>query len=119
MKYTLALLINSTFSLAIALSEIQQGNQGSVKGMQLLVTSVFRTPRWPHLSPYQEKQKKPKPKQKKAIYRENKIHSHSLYNWAYTLFTAQKQFTKNKTSQNHLPSLVFHDFYRLRQKTVT
>lgn len=40
-KYTLALLI-LTFSLAVALSEIQQGNQASHKGTRLLVTSVFR-----------------------------------------------------------------------------
>lgn len=51
--------MGSTFSLAVALSEIQQGNQGSNKGMQLLVTSVFRwTPRLLHLFPHQEKTKK-------------------------------------------------------------
>lgn len=33
-KHTLALLINSTFSLAVALSEDQQGSKGSDKGMQ-------------------------------------------------------------------------------------
>lgn len=41
---------------------------------------------------------KEKEKEKIAIYRENKILSHGLYNWAYTLFTAQSLIQKKRNS---------------------
>lgn len=118
-KHTLALLINPTFSLAVAFSEIHKGKSrfrqrnAALSDFSFQMNSKMASP-FP--KPRKSKQKR------KAIYRENKILSHDLYNWAYTLFTAQKPFTKKKTkkliSQNHL-SLVFHDFYGLLQNTVT
>lgn len=80
------------------------------------MTSVFRwTPRWLHLSPYQENQNK----KRKAIYRENKILSTvcTIGPIHYLLHKSHLQKTK-LISQNHL-SLVFHDFYRLLPNTVT
>lgn len=112
MKYTLALLIDSTFSLAIALSEIQQGTQGSDKGMQLLVTSVFRTPRWPHLSPYQEKMKN-----KKKLYTGRIRFIPTVCTIGPIHYLLRKSHLQKKTNQNHLPSLVFHDFYRLSKNS--
>lgn len=59
-----------------------------------------------------KKKKNPNKKNHKktiAIYRENKILSRGLYNWAYTLFTAQSLIQKKNISlsrQNKWPSLV-------------
>lgn len=44
-------------------------------------------------------------KRKIAIYRENTILSQGLYNWAYTLFTAQSRIRIQKGKQNKNNSL--------------
>lgn len=111
-EYTLKLLINPTFLSSSSPVSVQFSREikvGQDKGMlpalgDFVSCSFQLNCRIVSPSPFQEKEKI-------AIYRENKILSHGLYNWAYTLFTAQsliqnkKIHSVGKTNRHHASSL--------------
>lgn len=100
-EHTLKLLINPTFLSGSSPFSVQFSGEikvGQDKGMlpalgDFVSRSFQLNCRIVSPSPLKEKEK-----EKIAIYRENKILSHGLYNWAYTLFTAQSLIQKKRNS---------------------
>lgn len=109
-EYTLELLINPTCFTSSSPSSVQFKLDKTKECYQLLGTlscsSTGTCERQFHLPHFKKKKKK-----KKSIYRENKVLSHGLYNWAYTLFTAQSLIQKKnvhsvgKANGHHSSSL--------------